>query len=257
MQKRDLIYSSTDTYGVIEVYQDTLLRSLHFGTPARQSAMYQDHPHILPLSYSRFMLAPLLFIDIPKKILILGLGAGSLFQFFRYYSTAIIDTVELRQAVVDVATRFFSLPVDDEQHNSYVMSALDYLHQCQKKYEICLIDIYNDHGIDETLLDDTFYSLLQTNLEDNGICCFNLWSSHPKRYQQICHLIKKIFPYMLILPVPRKGNIIIMAGTHDFVEDTSELRERAQQLEERFNIEFVSILEHTLTNNKDIIPHVE
>ena len=254
MQKRKLIYSSTDTYGVIEVYQDTLLRSLHFGTPARQSAMYPERPHILPLSYSRFMLAPLLFIDNPEKILILGLGAGSLFQFFRYHTNAIIDTVELRQAVVEVATEYFHLPVDDKQHNSYIMPALDFLKQGHAQYEICLVDIYNDQGIDETLLDDTFFSSLKTKLTIDGICCFNLWSSHPKRYQQICELISKVFPYLLVLPVPRKGNVIIMAALHDFMQHETQLLHKAEQLEKDLNIEFISILDQILTNNMDIIP---
>ncbi|MDH5359018.1 MAG: hypothetical protein OEX03_00580 [Gammaproteobacteria bacterium] len=254
MQKRKLIYSSTDIYGVIEVYQDTLLRSLHFGTPARQSAMYPERPHILPLSYSRFMLAPLLFIDNPKKILILGLGAGSLLQHFLYHSDATIDTVELRQAVVEVATEYFHLPVDDEQHNSYVMPALDFLQRNGNQYEICLVDIYNDQGIDETLLDGTFFDSLKTKLTNNGICCINLWSSHPKRYLQICELINLAFPHMMILPVPRKGNVIIMAAQYNFMLHEKLLRHKAEQLESDLNIEFVAILEHILTNNKDIIP---
>lgn len=256
MQKRNLIFSSTDTYGVIEVYQDTLLRSLHFGTPARQSAMYPDQPHILPLSYSRYMLAPLLFIDNPHKILILGLGAGSLFQFFRHHMSAIIDTVELRQAVVEVAKKYFQLPEQEPCHNSYVMSAMDFLQNVHEHYDFCLIDIYNDQGIDETLLDEEFYAGLATHLDANGLCCFNLWSSHPKRYEQICKLIKKQFPYLLVIPVPRKGNVIILAAGHNFMLDESSLRLRAQQLEERFNIEFLTILEQTLTFNKDIIPHL-
>ncbi|MDH5182578.1 MAG: hypothetical protein OEX12_01690 [Gammaproteobacteria bacterium] len=256
MQKHNLIYSSTDIYGIIEVYQDTLLRSLHFGTPARQSAMYPDQPHILPLSYSRYMLAPLLFIDIPHKILILGLGAGSLFQFFRHHTSAIIDTVELRQAVVEVATEYFQLPKQDPQHNSYVMSALDFLQQSQQQYELCLVDIYNDRGIDETLLDESFYSDISARLEATGLCCFNLWSSHPKRYEQICKLIKQSFPYLLVIPVPRKGNVIILAASYNFMQDELKLREQSQLLEQKYNVEFTMILDHILTTNKDIIPHM-
>ena len=254
MQKRNLIFSSTDTYGVIEVYQDTLLRSLHFGTPARQSAMYIEQPHILPLSYSRYMLAPLLFIDKPNKILILGLGAGSLFHFFRHHMSTTIDTVELREAVVEVATKYFRLPEHDPQHNSYVMSAMDFLQTGNRQYDFCLIDIYNDQGIDETLLDEAFYSGLSSQLASHGLCCFNLWSSHPKRYEKICKLIKKQFPFLLVIPVPRKGNVIILASEHNFIANDANLRIHSQQLEERFNIEFSAILEQILTTNKDIIP---
>lgn len=257
MQKHNLIYSSTDTYGVIEVYQDTLLRSLHFGTPARQSAMYPKLPHILPLSYSRYMLAPLLFVDNPHKILILGLGAGSLFQFFRHYTSATIDTVELRQAVVEVAIKYFQLPEQDKQHNSYVMSALDFLQQSREQYELCMVDIYNDKGIDETLLDEAFYAGLSTQLSAQGLCCFNLWSSHPKRYEQICILIKKTFPFLLVIPVPRKGNVIIIAAAHSFMREESSLRTHAQELEKKLNVEFSTILNQTLATNMDIIPLIK
>ena len=255
MLKRNLLYSSIDNHGIIEVYQDTLLRSLHFGTSARQSAMYPDRPHILPLSYSRYMLAPLLFINEPGKILTLGLGAGSLFQCLHYYTDATIDTVELRQAVVDVAIKYFHLPSNGPRHNSFVMSALEFLRQNHNHYELCLIDIYNDRGIDETLLDESFYAGLASRMEPNGICSFNLWSSHPERYAKICKLIRSHFPYLLVVPVPRKGNVIIIAARQAFIQKETNLRAKALNLEEKFNIEFSAILDNILTTNVDIIPY--
>ena len=56
-------------------------RFLHFGLDTVQSAMRLDDPDRLSLRYTRKMMAFLLFNRAPERILLLGLGGGSLAKF--------------------------------------------------------------------------------------------------------------------------------------------------------------------------------
>lgn len=106
-----LIHCQRDAEGPIEVIEAHGVRSLHFGTEPRQSAMALATPDRLELSYLRAMLVGLVFVPDPRRILVLGLGGGSLVRFLlQHYPQAHIDAVESRAALVEVARTYFGLP---------------------------------------------------------------------------------------------------------------------------------------------------
>src|SRR5262245_14571019 len=57
------------------------VRSLHIGSDTIQSSMRLTRPIDLELSYTRSMMAFLLFRDPPARVLMIGLGGGSLAKF--------------------------------------------------------------------------------------------------------------------------------------------------------------------------------
>ena len=253
MKNNHLIYSTSDSFGPVEVYENQVLRSLHFGTRARQSAMYVDKPHLLPLSYSRYMLAPLLFLPAVRRVLILGFGAGSLFHFFHHYyrPQVEIDAVELRPLVIDVAKRYFHLSETHEGLHLHVQSALDFLKSTSQSYDLVLVDIYNDKGVDRTILDDDFFLLLRQHTRPEGLISVNLWSSHAETFKQVQANMQHHFPHCLNIPVPNKGNIIIIAGAQSFTPTADPLTDTANALQQRFNVEFPIILNQILKYNAD------
>ena len=56
-------------------------RSLHFSLAHVQSAMRIEEPFALELAYTRKMMAFRLFLPDPKRVLIIGLGGGSLAKY--------------------------------------------------------------------------------------------------------------------------------------------------------------------------------
>ena len=253
MKNNHLIFSVSDSFGPVEVYENQVLRSLHFGTRARQSAMYVDKPYLLPLSYSRYMLAPLIFLPKVRRVLILGFGAGSLFHFFHhYYGTQVeIDAVELRQAVIDVARRYFHLAETHDRLHLHIMPALEYLKATSQSYDLVLVDIYNDKGVDHTILDEAFFQLLRKHTRANGLISVNLWSSHAETFKQVMANIRHHFPHSLSIPVPNKGNIIVVAGSEPFEPSAEPVATTATALQQRYNVEFPIILHHILKYNAD------
>lgn len=251
MKSNQLIYKTSDDFGPIEVYENQLLRSLHFGTRARQSAMYLDKPYLLPLSYSRYMLAPLLFREKLSRVLILGLGAGSLYQYFDYhFGTALqIDAVELRSEVVEVAKQYFYLS-EKQADRIHVQSAYDFMEALTQQYDVVLVDIYNDRGVDDTILRADFFDLLRRAVPEDGFLSVNLWSSHPDVFHKVQALISERFSHRLNIPVPNKGNIIILASDRDRDIHNPRWMTAAAELQTRLNVEFGILLNQIRNYNK-------
>ena len=131
----DVIFSCRDAEGVIDVVDETAaVRSLQFGTEARQSTMFRHDPNTLALSYTQCMVTSLLFADAdPRQALVFGLGGGSMVKYLLAQCPACrVDAVERRAAVIDVAHRFFQLPeahprlaVYSEDATSFLSTAAD------------------------------------------------------------------------------------------------------------------------------------
>ncbi len=97
------------------IVDSKLKRFLHFDLDAVQSAMDLRQPDRLCLAYTRKMMAFLLFNRAPKRILLLGLGGGSLAKFcYRHLPTAAFTAVEVNDHVLALRDEF-CVPADDER----------------------------------------------------------------------------------------------------------------------------------------------
>ena len=65
----------------VEVSEKDGIRSLHLGSDTVQSSMKVDDPYELVLSYTRAMMAFLLFHPRPEHVVMIGLGGGSMAKF--------------------------------------------------------------------------------------------------------------------------------------------------------------------------------
>src|SRR5262249_17437950 len=90
------------------------VRSLHIDSDTIQSSMRLARPNDLELAYTRTMMAFLLFVERPQRVLMVGLGGGSLAKFIYYrMPEARVEVVEISPQVVAVARSHFRVPPDD------------------------------------------------------------------------------------------------------------------------------------------------
>ncbi|MFZ4701038.1 MAG: hypothetical protein ACOYMG_13390 [Candidatus Methylumidiphilus sp.] len=238
-----LIFHGRDEEGVLEVVDVHGVRSLHFGTSAKQSAFSLDDPSRLELAYIRAMLSALLFANEPGKVLLIGLGGGSLAKFLlESFPKCRVDAVERRAAVVDIARTYFGLP-DDERLVIRVGEADQWVEEQRLRegemYDLILIDAYDHLGMDSSINALDFFSDCVGLLRQTGTLGMNLWGSHPVSLRQSLGLLKTCFPgRALRLPVPNRGNVIGFGLGKLLASDKLKgLEPRAVQLENRTGLE--------------------
>src|SRR5690606_1757511 len=101
------------------------VRSLHFGTKWTQGAMRVAIPDAIELEYVQQMMLWTLFLQNPRAIAQLGLGAGTLTKFcHQHFPDAAIQAVELAPAVTAISRLHFGLPPDDDRLHVVHMDAM-------------------------------------------------------------------------------------------------------------------------------------
>ena len=105
-----VLYQGQSAYNVILVTENGRgLRTLWFEEGgARQSVVKPGDPDHVELRYARSMTAGLAFVEEPSRVLIVGLGGGTIPMFLhQHYPRTQIDVVDIDPAVIKTAKAYF------------------------------------------------------------------------------------------------------------------------------------------------------
>lgn len=115
---------------------------------------------------------PLLAVDDPKNVLIIGGGdGGSLRQVLRYPSVKRAVMCELDQMVVDVSREFFPKfgdPLSDPRSELVIRDAFEYLAENKNQFDVIISDTTDPIGMAERLFGEEFYDLMVGALRSGG-----------------------------------------------------------------------------------------
>lgn len=187
-------------------------RSLYFGAEHLQSRMSLSKPEELTLAYTRYMAFPLLTQSIFQNILVIGIGAGSFVRFFHHhFPDCYIDAIDYSSHVIKAAKGYFKLP-EGKRVSIKCADGYEYLkNSYDKKYDLILVDAFDDKGMAETVYSDAFFRLCSTHLSPKGAVSCNLWSNDKLRLAEIKTFLADNFPAQIYLPVPDRGNVVAIA----------------------------------------------
>jgi len=249
-----IIYQNNSDEGFIEIGQNQNTRSLYFGNDAKQSCMDIFQPDRLVLSYTRSMMASLLFQPQPHKILMIGLGGGSIAKYLlRHYPNCSVDIIEIRADVVKIAHTYFSLP-DDERIQIFVDDASRFLRNQNghhQQYDLILIDAFNHDGVSESIKSFEFFGDCFERLNDRGVVAINLWNNQNDHVRETNQTMEHIFNNnVLNLPVPDKGNLIIFTAKDKRTLQLSKVNRIANDLEQVQGLEFKNFLRQIKRANR-------
>ena len=122
-------------------------RFLHFDFGAIQSAMEMRNPQRLALAYTRKMMAFLLFNRRPKRILLLGLGGGSLAKFcYGNLPEASLTAVEVSHDVIAMRDEF-GIPEDDHRFRVVNANGSAYISVTTQPEDVILADACDRWGV--------------------------------------------------------------------------------------------------------------
>jgi spermidine synthase len=225
------------------VMDDGTVRRLHFSLRLTQSEMRLDAPDELAVAYTRAMLGFLLFQPIPKHVVIVGLGGGSLTKYcYRNLARSRVTTVELMAGVI-ACRDWFQIPPDDERLKIVQADAADYFAREPDGADAILLDAYDEEGVAPQLCTLVFYANLRAHLKPRGVLVANI-SGHSLTAETHIDLIRKAFDgRMTVVDVVSDGNRIVYAFNDPaFPPDWSRLQRTARELEAKHPLEFQRLL---------------
>ena len=169
------VYQVEDEYGTVTVNDEGECYTLSFATHDEQSRCLKVAPHILQYDYTQAMLLVLLFCY-PKRVLLLGLGGGSLATALYHSIAGIhITAVELRAVVIEVAQRYFQLPRAKRIELIHQHADVFLLDNNLRKVDVIFADLYDASGTAEVQLRADFIRRCAELLKEQGWLVLNCW----------------------------------------------------------------------------------
>lgn len=158
--------SKSDVNPVLEV---TLENGIPVLNTANANYSYGSLYRVYVKALERFDIS---FSD-KKKILMLGMGAGSVIAYLMQKNkNALIDAVEWDEEVIHIAAAYFAIQ-NNKQLTIYHADAFQFLKSDAKKYDLILIDLFTDTQVPEFCFTTGFFSLLKNCCNPNAEIVFN------------------------------------------------------------------------------------
>ena len=189
------------------------LRTLRFGPEgAFQSVVKVGDPRHLELSYARVLPACLVFNQNPLRVLIVGLGGGTLPRFFHsHFPEMMIDVVEIDQGVVDVAKEHCGFE-EDARMRVRVDDGRDFIEDSRGGYDMIILDSFDADSIPRHLATLEFLAGVRKALAPAGVAVANVWgrATNPL-YAHMLLTYRAAFADVYIFDVPAPGTKIFAA----------------------------------------------
>ena len=235
----EVIYNKRSLYRNITVTDEDGKICMMFASrgyyTSMQSCQYKDDPDKLVFDYAQLSFAGLLVNPQPERILVVGLGGGSIPRTFReLYPEAKIDVVEIDEAVVDVAKRFFDYQ-PGEHTNVIVKDARVYVKQAGmfgRKYDYIVLDAFNGDYIPEHLMTKEWLEECKKILTDDGVLVANTFSVS-RLYHNESVTYESVFGWIMNVK-QNSGNRIILTGNIKPVTRDELMKRAADMNAERF-----------------------
>lgn len=233
-------------YSHFKVTREYNTRTLWFvrdsGEEVVESQVDLNHPWNLLVEYTRFMFMSYLFRPAPERVLIVGLGGGSMVHFLNHYDRKVkIDVIEIDEVIVKAAKRYFGIR---EGGNLKIMvrDGFEYLTKAEARYDVIFMDAFlkpsgqtDDTGVPMRLKTLEFYRQIQKRLTPDGVVVFNL-NPHAGQDEDV-KTIRQAFPNIYVFQLRFNGLVVVASMSPERVPG-SALAKAAAQLDRRFHASY-------------------
>ncbi len=242
------LYEKPSPYNNILVTEDESgLRTLYFERDgARQSVSKPGDPDHLELPYVKTMLAGLALCDDPRRILIVGLGGGTIPKFLqKYYPKTVIDAVDIDPDVVKVARQFFEFH-EDANLRAFVEDGRKFIEDRPGLYDMIFLDAFGTDRIPYHLTTREFLLAVKKALTTRGLVLGNIWKrSHNSQYDSMMRTYVDVFEEVHLWDVREVVNAILVAVPFRLRMNCQDMASRARKVSQskRFLFDMGTVLE--------------
>lgn len=173
--EKDLLYEGESIYNYLQVKDmgDSVILSTNvlFGV---QSVKMKDDG--LTGMYYDYALAAPFMAGVKEKgqldVLVLGMGTGTYAkQCMYYFDNVSVEGVEIDEKITGLAETYFGMP------ESVPVATYDgraYLQAVDRKYDVIMVDAYQDITIPFQMSSTEFFMLVQAHLKEDGVMVVNM-----------------------------------------------------------------------------------
>lgn len=172
-----ILYEKKSDFHHIRVIENEIGRFLHYKDTYQagfiNTAYYKGN-----LPYINYFTIPYLLNQNVKSILLIGFGTGKIVNDWEniFDNLECIDVVDIEENIFDIAKNYFGFKKSNKV-NFYLQDGIVYLRENKKKYDLIVVDVASDEGIDERFLSEDYFTLIKKSLSKKGIFVSNLCSS--------------------------------------------------------------------------------
>ena len=232
--EKDLSYEGESIYNYLQVADrsDRIILSTNvlFGV---QSVKMKE-PGLTGMYYDYALAAPIM-AGIPEKglaeftgrdpgrVLVLGNGTGTYATLCaEYFETSEIEGVEIDEKISDLAYEYFDMS-QDVRLTTYDGRA--YLQAVDGRYDVILVDAYQDITIPFQMSSLEFFGLVKDHLTDNGVMVVNMnmhSDGEGSINEALSDTIAAVFPYVYTVDVRNNTNRELFAANFDVSQALTE-----------------------------------
>lgn len=216
----------------IDIFEQGDERWFTFGGGAIQSKVVLRQPLLLPLPYTRGMVAPLLFREAYARVLMLGLGGGSLLRFYHAQAPDSRFTVVDSAAIMTrVAGRYFEAPVTSPRVDIRIADAREAVTGPLGRFDLVMVDVFDDTGLPPWVLERDFCEACAALLQSDGCLIVNLWIDRRFNGLEVVEPLRAAMRHRCLSFHPAaSSNLVVMgfgSGYQMPARETLEQRARA------------------------------
>jgi spermidine synthase len=226
------------------VIDDGKSRFLYFNVRLMQSEMSLKAPNDLAIRYTQKMMAFLLFQPRPKRIVLIGLGGGSLIKFcYQRMPGTHLTAVELDPNVIAFRGTFL-MPPDDSRLQVLQADGADFLQTAEKGIDALLVDAFDKTGFAPSLANREFFENAFAKLSGNGVLVINL-AGEKETYAGLIGEAMHVFDdQVIVISVPDDGNHVLYAFKERHFEPRWRwLNNYAKELRAKFGLDFPAFVQ--------------
>jgi len=236
-----VLYEGDSLYHHIRVSEQDGYRYLSFNRArGSQSKVSVSDPLSLQFPYTKAAFIVPAFLDNkPGKILLIGLGGGSIpAAMARCYPDADIEVVDIDEDVVDVAKKYFYFKQSSNMKIT-VMDGRRFLRRSEERYDIIFLDAYDDMSIPFHLTTREFFEIVRQRLSEGGIVASNIWGPNTDEfYLSEVKTYQDLFSNVYLVDAVPSNNYIIIASNQKVAMTKAMLKERMPSMQRYLGFDF-------------------
>lgn len=173
----NVLFELESDFHTIKVIENEVGKFLHYAD-TYQAGFINTEFYKGNLPYINYFLIPYLMNPKIENILLIGLGSGKIVNDFEFVFDDLksIDVVDLEENIVEIATNYFGFK-QSEKFNFILQDGITYLRNNKKKYDLIVVDVANNDGIDLRFLNDEYFKSIKKSLKKGGMFVSNMCAS--------------------------------------------------------------------------------